>query len=86
MPGNNNLAHPLSNKKNCIGERVNQTHKSVQFNLVTSILVTDAGDQICLYQDLDVGDKSRDHQELGTNIASWRITMLVTDVSPSGTV
>ena len=34
---------------------------------VTSMLVTDVGDQMCWWQDLDVGDKSRhQHRELGT--------------------
>ena len=37
--------------------------------MVTSMLVTDVGDQMCWWQDLDVGDKSHhQHRELGTNI------------------
>ena len=33
------------------------------------MLVTDVGDQMCRWQDLDVGDKLRhQHRELGTNI------------------
>ena len=50
--------------------------------MVTSMLVTDVGDQMCWLQDLDVGDKSRQqHRELGPNITFWRIMMLVTDVT-----
>ena len=37
--------------------------------MVASMLVTDVGDQMCRWQDFDVGDKSRHlHPELGTNI------------------
>ena len=47
---------------------------------VTSMLVTDVGDQMCWWQDLDVGDKSRhQHQISVTNITFWHIMMLVTD-------
>ena len=51
------------------------------------MLVTDVGDQMCWRQDLDAGDKSRNqHRELDTNITFWRTMMLMTDVSPSGSV
>ena len=40
-----------------------------KLNKVTSMLVTDVGDQMCWWQNLDVGDKSHhQHRELGTNI------------------
>ena len=35
--------------------------------MVTSMLVTDVGDQMCWWQDFDVGDKLRhQHRDLGT--------------------
>ena len=41
----------------------------VKINSVTSMLVTDVGDQMCWWQDSNVGDKSRhQYRELGINI------------------
>ena len=52
---------------------------------ITSMLVTDVGDQMdgCVGDKFrDVGDKSRhQHQELGINITFWRIMIMVTDVN-----